>query len=62
MNTLIKPCHPETTEILTNARAAWLADEITQEQYNDAVRACFTAEVEAEILGQYPETKEMEMK
>lgn len=55
---LIKPAHPETHEILNNARAALEAGEITHEQHADVVRMCFTAEIEAEILGHYPESTE----
>ncbi len=49
---LIKPAHPETHEI---ARAALEAGEITCEQHADVVRMCFTAEIEADLLGHYPE-------
>jgi len=35
---LIKPAHPETHEILNNARAALEAGEITREQHADVVR------------------------
>lgn len=52
---LIKPAHPETHEILNNARAALEAGEITHEQNADVVRMCFTAEIEADVLGHYPE-------
>ena len=55
---LIKPAHPETHEILNNARAALEAGEITHEQNADVVRMCFTAEIEAEVLGHYPEVEE----
>ncbi len=52
---LIKPAHPETHEILNHARAHLEAGKITQEQHADVVRMCFTAEVEADVLGHYPE-------
>ena len=55
---LIKPAHPETHEILNNARSALEAGEITREQHADVVRMCFTAEIEAEVLGHYPEAEE----
>ena len=45
---LIKSVHPETREILNNARTARDNEEITNEQYNEIVRSCFRAEVEAE--------------
>lgn len=57
MNLLTK-AHPETHEILNNARASWLAGEITTEQYNEIVLSCFRAEAEAQILGKYPEVAE----
>ena len=52
---LIKPAHPETHEILNNARAALEAGKITDEQHADVVLMCFTAEIEADVLGHYPE-------
>ena len=54
---LIKTAHPETHEILNNARAALEAGEITREQHADVVLMCFTAEIEAEVLGRYPEVE-----
>lgn len=54
---LLNKAHPETHEILNNARVAWLAGEITKEQYNDVVLSCFRAEAERQMLaGKYPET------
>ncbi len=50
MNNLIQKCHPETTEILTNARGALESGEITNEQYNDAVMMCIAAETERATL------------
>lgn len=55
---LIKTAHTETHEILNNARADLEAGNITQEQHADVVRMCFTAEIEAEVLGHYPEVEE----
>ena len=55
---LIKSAHSETHEILNNARAALEAGNITREQHADVVRMCFTAEIEAEVLGHYPEVEE----
>ena len=47
MNTSIKLCHPETTEILINAHTAYYENkEITKEQYNEIVFSCFLAEEE----------------
>lgn len=52
MNANIKQCHPETTKILTNARAALENGEITNEQYNDVVMMCIAAETEWAILAE----------
>ena len=41
---------PETHEILTNARAAKDAGEITEQEYNDIVLSCFKAEAENAVL------------
>lgn len=49
MNLLTK-AHPETHEILNNARAAYINHEITKEQYNEIVMSCFRAEVERQYL------------
>lgn len=49
MNTLIKEVHPETHEILTNARAALDKSEITREEYEEIVKSCFLAEAEWKI-------------
>lgn len=46
MNKTITKAHPETREILINARKAWENKEITQEQYNQIVLSCFKAEQE----------------
>lgn len=45
---LIRPVHPETHEILANARQALLDKEITQEDYNQITLSCFKAEAERE--------------
>lgn len=49
--------HPETREILLNAREAWLKKEIDDQQYNEVVLHCFEVEAEYEILGKYPEAQ-----
>jgi len=47
---LLKHAHPETHEILNNARLAYRAGEITQEQFNEIVLSCFRAEAERQVL------------
>ena len=53
---LIYEVHPETREILLNARDAHQARQITDTQYNDVVRNCFRFEEEYKLIGKYPET------
>jgi hypothetical protein len=48
---LIIKVHPETHEILNNAREAYLLGEITTEQMNDIVTSCIQAERERKRLG-----------
>lgn len=48
---------PETHEKLIEAYNDWQAFKITNEQYNQIIESCFAAELEASILGAYPETK-----
>lgn len=50
MNSNIKSVHPETREILINARLAREAEEITEEDYNQIVLSCFKAEAEYQII------------
>lgn len=57
---LIKPVHTETHQILNNLQAAYQAGEVTTEQRNDIVLSCFRAEIEAEVLGAYPEASRMD--
>jgi len=49
---LLHKAHPETHEILANARTAYHAGEITQEQFNEIVLSCFRAEAERQMLGE----------
>lgn len=49
MKSIIQEVHPETAEILDNARAAHKAHEITDEQYNEVVRHCFRTEEEYKL-------------
>jgi hypothetical protein len=58
MQSLLNTCHPETHEILNNARAAYQSGEISKEDYNDVVLTCFRAEQEWKLKGMYPETKD----
>lgn len=51
LNNLMKICHPETHEMITNAERAYLDGLITREQRNDAIMAAIQAETESKILG-----------
>ena len=50
MSKIINEVHPETREILLNARAAHETGKITDEQYNDVVKQCFRVEAEYQML------------
>jgi hypothetical protein len=58
---LITAVHPETHEILENARKAKEAGEITQQDYNDIVLSCFQAEESWQLADKYPETAPAEV-
>lgn len=58
MSNLIKSVHPETREILENARKAKEAGEITAEQEAEITLSCFQAEAARKLIGKYPETAE----
>ena len=49
-NQLMKMCHPETREMITNAERAHRAGQITREQRDDAIRAAIAAETENRML------------
>ena len=55
-NQLMKICHPETHEIITNAENAYRDGLITREERNDAIKAAIAAETENQMLTNY-ETK-----
>lgn len=54
---LIQQVHPETHQILSNARADLDDKKITQEQYNEIVLSCFKAEAAAQMLSAYAEAQ-----
>jgi hypothetical protein len=63
MNTLIKRLHPETHEIIANARYACYEEEsITEEEYHEIIRSCFEAEAADRLKGMYHETHSLQTK
>ena len=55
MNIHIHPCHPETTEIITNAEHAYQDGEITREQRNEIIMQCIELETNEQMLKHYQE-------
>jgi hypothetical protein len=49
-NQLMKMCHPETHEMITNAERAHRAGLITREERDDARQAAIAAETESLML------------
>lgn len=50
LNQLMKMCHPETSEIITNAEHAYEDRLITREERNAAIKAAIAAETESLML------------
>lgn len=50
LNQLMKICHPETHEMITNAENAYRDGLITREERNDAIKAAIAAETENQML------------
>lgn len=50
-NSFIRTCHPETSEIITNAEHAFQRGEITRAERDAVIMSCIASETEHAMLG-----------